>query len=279
LPPNWTINNDSKALDSLLDRLDKRVIEGFSDYIAIKAETPLLEEEIPDVNHSAITLYAQNGKAVLWCRYLVGDQYLENGRKRNAPVVSLFNNWPKPDIQEILEKLKDAQPSEYSVTDGERRWPHNKSPIRTLSQIIWRGRRNLLLDTKEARVELLKDSDRPNLTGIYAPGKMYRCNDGSMQKIEQIFWVDTEPDDMPVESISRDYEADGTTVKSLIHMNYFEHGKLPSGKWYPVRWTQSYTIVKRQVKDVREFHLQIYPDYKLDKTWFQDPIIRLLEKQ
>lgn len=273
-------------LKTVLDRLDDRISQGFGDFTAIKTETPVNKDGSLDKEHSALNLYSQNDSASLWRRYLVGEQFLPNGKQRGAPTISVPKGWPDPDIDDILEQVRSKRPSEFYVSNGDQIWPLNM-PKASLPKEIWLGREQLLLNEframpilsklaykirrKKGKAKLLEDINRPGLVGLYAEGYIPRCDSPRRQRIEQILWIDPERDDMPVETLSRDYSQDEKTVKLKFLTKYLDYTQLSDSRWYPTRWQMTTEVHNRPDKDCREFHLQLFAEMKLDKSWFTDP--------
>jgi hypothetical protein len=258
-----------------LDRLDARIAKGLGDYVAIKTETPVNKDGTLNKQLSAINLYAQSGKANLWCRYLVGGKFLPNGNRRNAPTMSVPVNWPQPKIEDVLQQAINMSPSEYFINDGKQRWPHNKTPTRNLVGEIWFGRKQFLLNTKGAKAKLLKDINRPDLIGLYTEGYINSCDSLLSQRIEYTCWIDPNRDDMLVERLSHDYSTDGKTVDLKIFTEYIDYAQLSDGRWYPAHWQMTIEAGKQPRKSCRKFYLNISTDIKLDELWFTDPVWRL----
>jgi len=273
-------------LRTVLDRLDGRVSQGFGDFTAIKTETPVNKDRTIDKEHSALNLYSQNESASLWCRYLVGDQFLPNGKRRGAPIISVPKGWPEPDIDDILEHVRNKRPSKFYVSNGEQVWFLNM-PKASLSKEIWLGREQLLLNgcrampilsklaykirRKKAKAKLLDDINHPSLVGLYVKGHFFSCCPRELKQIKQFLWIDPERDDMPVETLSCDYGSDAKTIELKLLTKYLDYAQLSDGRWYPTRWQMTYEVHNRPDKYCLEFHLQLFADMKLDKSWFTDP--------
>lgn len=258
---------------TVLDRLDNKISQGFGDYVAIKTETPVNKDGTLDEAHGALHFYSQSESASLWCRYLVGDEFLPNGRRRGAPVMGVPKGWPLPNVEVVLQQVRNRQPSEYFVSNGEQVWPTTMPKV-SLPKQIWFGLEQLLLNNrlrKKTKVKLLEDINRPGLVGLYAEGHILSCDSPRRQRIEQILWIDPERDDMPVERLSRDYKQDGKTVELKLLTKYLDYAQLSDGRWYPRHWRMTTEIGEQQRKSCREFHLQIFAGMKLDESWFTNP--------
>ena len=263
------VNQADKTLKEVLDRLDARIAEGLGDYTAIITETPVNEDGTLNKQLSAVNLYAQSGQASLWCRYLVGDELLPNGRRRNAPTMSIPKNWPQPEIEDVLQQAINMLPSEYLVRDGNQVWPFAKGQKwDDLAGRIWFGREQLLVNTRGAKAKLLKDVNRPDLTGLYVEGHINK-------RIEQTYWIDPNRDDMPVELLSHDYSEDGKTVVVKLLTEYIDYAQLSDGRWYPAHWQMTSEVGKQARKSCREYYLNISTEIKLDEIWFTNPEGRL----
>lgn len=259
-------------MKEILDRLDDRISRGFGDFTAIQTEIPIDENGLLDTDHSALYLMAQNGRARLWCRYLVGEQFLQNGRRRAVPTMNVPKDWPHPNIEDVMQEARSKMPSEYIVSDGQEVWPFRMSEP-SLSREIWFGREGLLLNTPGAKAQLLRDASQKDLIGVHAEGHLYRDDFENLQLIEHTCWFAPEQDDMPVKILIGHYGQDGKTVVVKITVDYCDYTQLSDGRWYPIRWRQS--IEGGQRRKCNEFCMQIFQEVKLDKSWFADPQERL----
>jgi hypothetical protein len=257
----------------ILNRLDGRIAEGFGDYVAVATETHVRDGGQLNPDLAALNIYARNGKAALWVRYLAGESILPNGRPRAAEVMSLPEGWPLPALENIIERAKATKPGDYTVTDGKLTWPKQGLRCVDLAETIWRGRGLLLLHNPGAKARLLADVNRPDLVGIYAEGLVQQCDSRRFQRTEQLIWIDPGRDDVPVETFARDYGPDGETVVTEFSTKYLDYGQLPDGKWYPNCWRQTTrSRVRDQFRDyTQQFHLRLYPGTKLHSGWFCDP--------
>jgi len=272
------INLMSKCcLKTVLDKLDNRISQGFGDFTAIETETPENEDGTLNEKLGAIHLYAQSGRASLWCRYLVGDQFLPNGKQRHSPVMSVPEGWPDPNMEDVLRKVKIIQASEYFVSDGEHQWPTTMPKI-SLPEEIWFGRKKLLLNTRRpffhphrTKAKLLEDINRPGLISLYVEGYIDRCDFRQRQRIEQTRWIDPNCDDMPVETQSIDYKPDRKTVEFRFLTRYLNYAQLSDGRWYPKHWRMTTEIGVQQRKSCQQSHLQIFAGMKLYESCFTNP--------
>lgn len=255
-----------KSLKRLLDRLDARIAEGLGDYTAIVTETPVNEDGTLNEQLSAVNLYAKRGRSSLWCRYLVGGELLPNGNRRGAPVMSIPDNWPHPEIEDVLQRAINMLPGNYLVRDGKQVWPFAKGPKwDDLAGRIWFGRDRLFISTRGAKVRLLEDVNRPDLVGVYSEGHR------QLKRIEHIYWIDPNRDDMPVERLSCDYSADGKTVERKFFTEYISYSQLSDGRWYPAHWQMTSEHRERPGKSCRKYYMNFSTDMKLDKSWFTNP--------
>jgi hypothetical protein len=265
----WRIESTDGSVDEVLDRLDGRIDGTFGDHAAIVTETPLNDDGTLNEWLGVIDLYARSNRSSLWFRYLVGDTVHPDGLQRRAPVLPIPAGWPEPKIDDFLRQVKNLTPQEYYATDGKQAWPVSKGPKRDLAEEIWRGRRNLLIGAPRPVIMLIKDPGRPDLLGIYAEGCIWTGIGDQFQRVEQVCWLNSDRDDMPVETLLRDYAPDGKTVALKTTIEYMSHAQLPSGKWYPSRWIQTTTVRTGQGR--REFRLQIFEGMRLEESWFVDP--------
>ena len=265
----WPVHRTDGSVSDVADRLDDRISKNLGNYVALVTEAPIGEDGTPNERQSTLRLYAKNGESSLWCRYLVGDCSYPNGTPRPASVMSVPIGWPNPVIEDIIQRARKVLPSEYYITNGERTWPHDKMPRRDLADEMWPGRERLLLSAPGARATLITDIDRPELLGIYTERRILLRED-TCQRVEEVFWIATDRDDVPVETLSRDYAADGETVQFEVVTNYFCHARLSNHMWYPSNW-RTMTKSANGGRDHRESHLQLFDGMILDNSWFVDP--------
>jgi len=279
------VNNRPKAaVQEVLDRLDKRYRQGFGDYVAIMTETPLREDGTLETDMCALHLFAQEAEAWLSCGYLVGMRQYRNGKPRQA--IDLLPGWPFPDKDTVLAAIRSAAPSEFIVSDGERTWhdyhgemkdklkqmiPHERAQS-SLPGKIWAGRSRMGLYGPDAKVELVADDQHPRLTGLRTE-TMIPVTPMTKQKEEDIRWIDSAHDDVIVEEIVKRYKLDGQTLEAEFCTQYLEQKQLLNGQWYPSHWKVTLTFWRDnrpKLSNIREYHLQIWPDIKLDRSWFTD---------
>lgn len=263
------------AAQDALDRIDRRIEQGLGDYVALLIESHVNEDGTLSRKGGALRLYIQNGDACLVYKFVRGDPE-RVGRMR------LPGDWPDADIDEVLALAREAYPRWFFVDNGTRAWQGFVSgeaydgfgeirdaglrfyfaSFEGLPGNIWFGSNSLETNRPGASVQLLVDENRPGLIGLendylYEGDRTYR-----------IVWIDPARYDMPIERITRGYEADGETVRKVWHTRYIEHAQLPNGQWYPTRW--------RQGDD--ESRLRVYPDMQVDRDWFMNPA-ELLENR
>jgi len=215
----------------------------------------------------------------------------------DSPMLKI-KGWPNPDVKDVLELAKKTIPVFYYATDGTKAWSGTFQEAATdikirlrdreqlikenpfthefkLSNHIWRNRESLYLYGYGPKADTITDAKRAGLIGLRLREGDYSTDEPrGGRRQERVFWLDPKRDDIPAEIIFVGERSGAKELmsKTLFHTRYLEFAKLPNGQWYPAHWTNdmSRQDFERKSKDgfVREFHLRIVPDMKVDGSWY-----------
>lgn len=295
------VPRDTKIVDNrikgdvneLFERLEKRYEKGFGDFVALESEMDVDHPDKPD-REGAVIVYAAQGRKWFRQRFLVGRKQYGPGQPRDVAVEPL-DTWPPSDCKVVLDRLRDALPSDFTVSDGKTVWqgggasrrdyysralegrmeqtiPFDRAQM-SLPGIIWPTRTRMGLSGADAKASLLTDQKKQlGKTGLHVEQYLFNL-DTTKQLDVSDFWLDPSRDDMPIECTTVQYEKDGKSIGSSSTTNFLDWKQLPNGQWYPTRWTSDFTMNDsgRSVHSKQAFELVMCPGLQLADEWFADP--------
>jgi len=271
----------------LLDRLDRRFDNDYGNYVAVLTETD--HRKSWGVKKMFLHLYARQGLSALNVQYSFDAQEYPDSPMHKVP------GWPKPEVKTVLDLAARTIPLFFYTTDGKTAWngTYNQvpeSPIRLvenqnslkknplipqfrLADHVWKGRDSLSLWGYGAPADVVRDPKRPGLIGLRLRIGEFAEPIKSGQREERVYWYDPSRDDMPVESIrtAEVFRAKGKPTTITFKYRFFEHAKLPDGRWFPVHWEVASTKKEADGSTdgyTREFYMQLFPGMTLNKIWY-----------
>jgi hypothetical protein len=288
-------NRPRQDIKTIFDRLDARYNKGLGDYVAVLTNINQDPTGKPGSRAGNLTLFAQNGQAWSTMRYVFVTADLEKKKFKGMQKIIVPQGWEGSDVKDLIERGKDVAPWGFLVHDGHRTWggtfdhrtnsyfpnageikgislqllPMSKAR-ESLPGMLWLNKNNYDFYGPTAKVELFTDSSRPGKIGIRGSTLIQRSPTVS-QREEKIFWIDPGRDDLPVETIIRDYRPDGKTIETENKTLYLDYSQLPTGQWYPAHWRG---ITKGKYPRTSEYRLLIAPNLKLAPFWFTNPVER-----
>lgn len=257
---------------SVWERIEQRRERGYGDGIA------LLWMSYGDTDQFSVRLYMQQGAARYHGDFYINPKPAPDGQPRIAP----FDDWPATSLEEVLRRARQANPGMVFVTDGKRAWGGDMSfrLTRWLKEIdllywedswphrisgeIWPSRRKMSLYGTGTEFSMSRDAAHPERLLLHSRS-LYG---------EQLHWLDTSRDDMPLRTTSRQFTDDGKTVKSESDKEFLEWAQLTDGRWYPTHWRTTHREPKEgKIVEQKgwEYRLRIYPDAPIDPVWLQLP--------
>jgi hypothetical protein len=291
-------------LEQLLDRLDHRLANPFGDYTALLANYGIDSTGVISPNTDFITLHAVNGDNWLEKSYSV----IPCRGHKNALFDKLPPGWPSPSIESLLPALGTTVPIESRILNGPAGWSTSRGkicpidrrvrssiPARfSLEGMFWPTRQSTGIGFPGVFMSLLHDPARPNLVGLHwvrenrdplAHGNIVQHFFRRFQRpqlptvrSEITTWLDTERDDLPVESFWTSADDNGN-VHLTACTRYLEYAQLPTGQWFPTLWHEDRAqLDPRTHKNIESpggRRLQIFPNLHLDPSWFQKPALTI----
>jgi hypothetical protein len=196
----------------------------------------------------------------------------------------------------VLDRLHDALPSDFTVSDGKTVWQGGGASRRdyysrpldgklaemipwsrarqSLPGFIWPTRKRIGLFGADAKASLLTDPKKyPGQLDLHVEQYTF-VSDMTQKQLEvSDFWLDPSRDDMPIEWTSVQYEKDGKTIGTKSATNFLQWKQSANGQWYPTRWKFDFVMNQggRSVHSKQAFELVMCPDAKLGDEWFADP--------
>jgi hypothetical protein len=277
---------------ALLARLEQRYEQDLgTTYVAVLCETDIREGKRTRL---FLRLYAREADKHLEITYNV------SGREYTDSPMMAIQGWPRTEIKDILVLGQKTLPSSYYADDGkmvrtgtymknektgkeylsEHEGRRKDFPLLKYYRIaaeIWETRENLLLYGFSPRADVITDPKRPSAVGLRTRLGEFDKKEVPLgqKRQEQIFWIDSTRNDIPLESLTT-YEnpALPETKRSQFindRYRYLKFARLPNGTWYPTFWERVCNIatgLKRNILFGREYHLQVFQDMKLDPCWY-----------
>ncbi len=271
----------------ILNRFDKHNLDGLGNFVGILTETDQRKEW--GTKKMFLYLYAQEGDNLL---YAVYDFNAAN--YPDSPMLGL-TGWPKVDIKQTLDLARKTLPLMYYTTDGKSAWlgkfdpgKENKSRMQEGQQSLnnlppfhdyfivhhfWRNREALFLYGYGPSADTLTDKDHPGQIALRLREGDFTPTAKNTIREEWIFWVDPARNDLPIQTLHRGQRiTDKPNSLTQFDTRFLNFAQLPNGNFYPIHWKTQATredfLAKTKGGYSREFVLQILPNMKLDKTWY-----------
>jgi hypothetical protein len=285
-------------VNALFERLQKRYEKGFGDFVALVHEMDPEHPDRPD-REGAVQVYAASGQKWLNARYLVGRKQYAPGQPRDVAIEPL-DTWPPKDCKVVLDRVKDAVPSDCLISDGKHVWQgygasrkdYQTSELtgrmaqtidvdrghRTLAGFTWPTRVRLGVFGADAKASIITDAkNHPGQLGLHVEQMLFVTDMTQKQLDVDTYWLDPSRDDMPIEWKMTQYEKDGKTISTDSTVTFLEWKQLPNGQWYPTRWTSDFVSNEggRSIGNKQAFHLAMCPGEKLGDEWFTNPAAKL----
>jgi hypothetical protein len=286
---------DAKVSDSrptpqaaqVLNRFDKHNLEGLGNFVGVLTETDQRKEW--GTKKMFLYLYGQEDNKMFYAVYEFNPSDYPDSLILNLP------GWPKVDIKKTLDLARKTIPLIYYATDGQSAWlgkfdtsKENKSRMLESKQLLknfppphdhflihhfWRNREALFLYGYGPPADTLTDNEHPGLIGLRLREGDYTPSAKNTIREEWIFWVDPSRNDLPIQSIHRGERiTNKPNTLTQFDTRFLDFARLPNGTWYPIHWkTQASRedfLAKTKGGYGREFFLQIAPNMKLEKTWY-----------